>query len=376
MKAYLVVIVMVLSGATRELVGAEFATAIVDGLGRPVSNVVVDVHWLKSVSEKDVRKAPVLNLLSDGKGLVSGTYDASSIPKGESLWVELSRKGYAGYTSSKVEPQYILQREWHAEDVNRIATGPGAPQSEQLREVLAGDTDHIRPDLEELLFVQADRFRPALRTLVTDPKVGPKAVWILAFTGVPEDVRFVIHNAPKAKTAMLENWWAYGVVAALLDPTTEEEWSFLRKCAVNEFDDMSIDAGAIETLRLIASPRSAAILAEVRKKNAEREDMVAKALKYIDAKPPPLSDKNLIDAAKKVAHAVRIGTWKGNGNPRYNRAGDMALVDCYFVAGRDHLTYTATLQLVSGEWKLRGVRETMQALLAISPENEPEDSRE
>jgi hypothetical protein len=366
-----VLIALVLVAAARQSVAAEFATAIVDGLGRPVSNVAVDVHWLKTVSERDVRRVPVLNLLSDGYGKARGTYDATSIPKGESLWVELSKTGYCGYTSTELKAQYVLRREFHAEDIDRITRMPGPARAQALKEVLAGDVKEARPSLEELVFMQAAAFRPALRTLVTDQQVGAQAAWLLAFIGVPEDVRFVVQNAPKPKADMFENRWAYGVVTALLEPGTEEEWAFLRKCALNGYEDPWVDAGAIETLRLIASPRSAAILVEANRGDADRKAQVARALDYINSKPPPLSDRSLIEAANKVAQAIKIGTWKGNGKPRYNHDGDMALVDCVFVAGRDRLTHTATFQSVGGVWTLRGVREAMQALLAKVPENEP-----
>jgi hypothetical protein len=42
----------------------------------------------------------------------------------------------------------------------------------------------------------------------------------------------------------------------------------------------------------------------------------------------------------------------------------MALINCEFIAGSDLLVHTATFQNMNGIWKLRGVRETMQALLA------------
>jgi hypothetical protein len=150
----------------------------------------------------------------------------------------------------------------------------------------------------------------------------------------------------------------------LLEPATEKEWAFLRSAALNKYDDRWVDAGAINALKLIASPRSLQILREAGKTNRERAEYVEHAIQYIESAPPSLSDEDLATAGKKVAEAIRIGDWKGNKEPRFNEAGDKALVDCHFIAGRYLLVYTATFHKVGGRWKLRGVRETMQALLA------------
>ena len=53
--------------------------------------------------------------------------------------------------------------------------------------------------------------------------------------------------------------------------------------------------------------------------------------------------------------------------PRFNKA----LIPCEFIAGRDLLIHTATFHKVDGRWKLRGVRETMQAYSRTSPNQAP-----
>jgi hypothetical protein len=59
--------------------------------------------------------------------------------------------------------------------------------------------------------------------------------------------------------------------------------------------------------------------------------------------------------------ALAIGPSEGNGAPRYNQAGDKALVDLTFHAGGDRLWYTATFHKVDGVWILRGAHESFQA---------------
>jgi hypothetical protein len=235
-----------------------------------------------------------------------------------------------------------------------------------LREVLAGEFEG--EDLERRVSLKEGRFRPALRRLVEDPKVAKQAIQLLAFIGVPDDLRWVVRHAPSPKRELFEDRWAYGVVSALVEPSTEQEWSFLRKCALTEYDDLWVDAGAIQTLKLIASPRCLKILDEVRSGNEDRANLVTNAIQYIRSNPAPLSDQNLIALGKRVAQVIRIGKWTGNKPPAYNESGDKAWIDCEFIAGRDRLVHTATFHKVGELWRFRGVRETMQALLANPPD--------
>jgi hypothetical protein len=75
------------------------------------------------------------------------------------------------------------------------------------------------------------------------------------------------------------------------------------------------------------------------------------------------SDNNadLKALAEYVAKLLTIGTWKGNGSQRFNRAGDKALIDFTFQTAEDHLVYTATFHRIDGLWTLRGANETFQA---------------
>ncbi|MBE0540658.1 MAG: hypothetical protein IH623_04645 [Verrucomicrobia bacterium] len=343
---------------------------MIDRLGRPVTNAIVNIHWLESVSKDDVREVGLVKLTADSNGIVKGTYDETTIPPDEDIWVEVSKDGYSGYSTTGLQPEFVLKREFRAADLHRIATLGGAVQIAELRELLAGDFDRSGDRMDELVFVQEHRFRPALRALLPDTKVGTAAGLLLAFIGVPEDVRLVVAHAPPPKRELFEDRWAYSVACALLEPATEKEWAFLRNCAINEYEDLWVDAGGINSLKLIASSRSREILQEVEKLNSYRADYVKYAMQYIESKPPALADKDLVAAGKRVAQAIKIGNWEGNKEPRFNENRDKALVDCEFISGRDLLIHTATFHKVDGQWKLRGVRETMQVLLAHSPARE------
>jgi hypothetical protein len=55
----------------------------------------------------------------------------------------------------------------------------------------------------------------------------------------------------------------------MLEPSTQAEWAFLSKCARGDFDDPQVEAGAIETLRLIASPKSRKVLEALHPKDEQ-----------------------------------------------------------------------------------------------------------
>ncbi len=344
------------------LVGKDFSIRIVDGLGRPVPDVVVDVHWLKKAKDGEVQKAALATVKTDQKGVAAGTYDEKAIPADESTWVELSKAGYSGYTSDRLEKEFVLKREFKAADLDRIAKLGEADRLRELEELLAGDLEG--EELETKVFLNDNFFRPPLRRLLNNPKIAAQASALLSFIGVPEDLRVIVEKAPAPKKELFQDRWAYSVVTALLSPTTEKDWSFLRSCALNEYDDLWVDAGAIQTLKLIASPKSRAILEQIPTKNPDRSDEAKAAIDYINSKPAVLSDRSLTNVAERVAKAVKIGSWKGNKPPTFNSSGDKALVQCEFRAGRDLLVYTATFHKVGEAWALRGIRETMQALLA------------
>lgn len=368
----LVGFLLLLAARPMVLCAADVTAKVIDPFGRPVTNAVVNIYWLKPVSTNDVREIDLVKLISDRNGIVKGTYDAKSVPKGRDIWAEVSKDGYRGYSSTEWQPEFVLKREFKPADVDRIASLQGEAQVNELRELLAGDFEYgfSDPSLDELVFAHEHQFRPALRALVRDPTVGTKAGWQLAFIGVPDDIRLFLEHAPSPKRNLFDDRWAYVIATALLEPATEKEWTFLRNCAVNDYNDRWVDAGAIQTLMLIASPRSKQVLKQVGRKNTERADYIKFAIKYIESGAAPLSDEDIVVAGQKVAQAIKIGKWKGNRPPQYNEEKDKALVACEFIDGRDLLLHIATFHRVDAKWRLRGVREMKQVLLATAPDTD------
>lgn len=230
------------------LSAAEFTAKIIDGLGRPIPGAIFEVKAPQTGLDGKVEKTEWLKLSSDRGGLVKGRYDEKVTPAKE-LSVFVNKEGYSGY-STGLRTEYVLELEFQSKDIHRIARLHGETQSKELRELLAGkfepDSRNGSEDFWELVFFQERSFRPALRALIQDARVGEESAKLLAFIGVPEDLRLVIQHARPPKRKLFEDRWAYYVVTALLEPTTEAEWEFLRKCAANEYDDRWVDAGAID----------------------------------------------------------------------------------------------------------------------------------
>ena len=193
-----------------------------------------------------------------------------------------------------------------ARDLHQIAKLGSAHQRKALQAFLeaAPDEDGL---LDEAIYEGA-RLRDSWRALLREPKVAEQARTFLALLGAPDDLHLIVQLAPPPKIKDLDYEWAYGVVCTLIEPTSDGNWAFLRRAAFNEYDNLWVDAGAIQTLKLIASPRSRQILIEAREHNPDRAKSISEALAYIDSGPAPLADENLERLAACVAQAVRIGS--------------------------------------------------------------------
>ncbi len=346
----------------------EITTTFVDGLGNALAGVAVEVKYPKKGSDEKLKEVEWLKTTSDQEGKVKIIYDETLVPTNEPIWISVKKPGYSSFSTDNLKSQYVLKRQFSVEDVERVAKLSGEIQKKELREILVGEFKQEVKALKELIFFHSRKFRPVLRELVEDSDSGKEACSLLAFIGMPEDIRFIIKNAPAPKRKLYQDRWAYEVVCALLQPESPEEWYFLKKCAADAYYDRWVDAGAIRTLKLIGSAQSAEVLKEAEKQNTGRKESFAHALSSISKGPLSLEAADLEDAGKKVAQAIKMGDWQFNTEPKYNQEKDMALIDCEFIAGRDLLIETATFQKVENTWKLRGVRETMQVLLANPPE--------
>ncbi|MDD5323330.1 MAG: hypothetical protein PHD43_22500, partial [Methylococcales bacterium] len=97
--------------------------------------------------------------------------------------------------------------------------------------------------------------RLRLKALIKDSNVGIAAGSLLSFIGEPDDIRLLLDSIQPKRPEPLGNRWAYHVVSALVEPTTEREWAFLRDCAIDNYDDAWVVNGAIRSLKLIALPK-------------------------------------------------------------------------------------------------------------------------
>ncbi len=333
------------------LEAAKFSTRTVDGLNRPLEGVEVEIECAAP------NKATSLKFTSDRDGVVRGTYDAARC---NPIVANVNKPGYGAY-STGIRPVYVIPRQFRAHELLRVAKLDGDERLREFRELLAGEFMAERGQFHDSVFRDEALWRPALRAVAREPEVTLRARELLALIGVPEDLQLIVQLPPPPPPPGFEERWRYAVVTALVNPSSEAEWEFLRRCALHEFGDRWVDAGAIQSLQLSGSQRSRQILEEARRKNTVQVTRIARALKYIDSRPAALVGATLESVTGRLPEILKLGTAMGSGAPRFNRAGDKALVDLRFHSGMDRLTYTATLHKIGDVWALRGIRETMQA---------------
>jgi hypothetical protein len=146
----------------------------------------------------------------------------------------------------------VLRRNFSAEEVLRVAKLDPNIQQSNLRELLAGRFLGEEAQFRTSIFYYESRFLPSLRALAREPGVTEQARELLCMIGVPDDLRLIMRLPPPPASDGFPERWRYAVAAALVQPDTEAEWIFLRRCALNEFDDHRVDAGAIRALQLSA----------------------------------------------------------------------------------------------------------------------------
>ncbi len=229
--------------------------------------------------------------------------------------------------------------------------------------------------LARALFKMDHAFRPVLRELALDPAFqteGDSPAGDSRFTR--KDLQWLTEEMPTPTKKMLDDLWADDVAAAILEPLTERQWSFLKKCASGDYDTDNVGdvaASAIETLKLIASLRSQRILEELRPMDEALASFISEAIRYVKSRPEPLSDRNLVDLGKRVALAVKFDTeWKRNTPPEFNKSPDKALIDLDFADELQKTTHTATFQKVNELWKFRGMHMS-RATFSPGPACEP-----
>jgi hypothetical protein len=219
-----------------QLAAAEFTIRIVDGLGRPVPAVNLEVYC----DSKTAELRP-LQFMSDQDGAIHGTYD-EGMCKPPSVSIE--KQGYQSYFTG-FRDRYILQRVLSEPDLPRIVRLPADELQRELSEALAGDPSSDRKFADSIFYYEA-QLRPALWTLARQPELTLRVRQMLSMIAAPEDLHLIMKLDAPPTAGGFGDRWRYQVATSLVNPDREEEWSFLRRCAFNEFNDRWVDAGAIQ----------------------------------------------------------------------------------------------------------------------------------
>ena len=82
------------------LPGKEFSSEVVDGLSRPLSDVLVTVECIESRQHsQSPRGITLLQLRSDPDGMIHGQYDSKAAGCDDYVMVKIAKDGYAAYST-------------------------------------------------------------------------------------------------------------------------------------------------------------------------------------------------------------------------------------------------------------------------------------
>src|SRR5271170_2151534 len=178
-----------LSTAASLLPAADFTIQTVDGVKRPIAGMEVEItcYSVRRVLLVFPRRFVHLHYTSDQDGLVHGAHDSR---KCKPLLASVSKEGYQAYMSGFGD-RYVLQRQFSAQEIDRVVKLEGDDLRRELRELLAGSGP-----FEDPIFHYEARLRPALRILALDPDVTITARRLLSMIAVPEDLHFILQLPP------------------------------------------------------------------------------------------------------------------------------------------------------------------------------------
>lgn len=374
-QRFIAIVVACLGAMTpfsQRLSAAEVDVRIVDGLGRPVEGVDFNLHLLRdnSVMAGGTQRIELFRGRSDADGRIRGSYDDGLKLPGDSDWAELEKDGYSGYADSEPKSSYVLNQEAQS-GFSDLAMLPDGERTAALRELLASEPDESMDDDEDAAFMHASALRPALRELIDDAIVGRSAIMLLADIGDASDIEYILAHQPKIVPdnddyEYWENRWAYMVATSAVNMDGDAVWTFLESAAAGDFFDGWVDAGAAFTLWLSDPVRARPALERAATRNTDRREWLLDLASRVGSVPAKaLAADDPAIAAAELGPAFPVGRFTGAGAARLNTQGNAARIALSYRNGRDALIYTASYQRDAlGIWRLRGVRETQQALLA------------
>ena len=162
------------------------AGRVVDGLGRPVSGVKVS---MTSILPSKARHTEAVILTGD-----NGRYSGTIARQDGDVYVEFEKDGYCYTSFSGTNPGHedtTLYRKIRWEEVTMLPYRDDNAFDQGVRELFASEEWIEEADGKDkllgFLFTHQDQFRPALRRVVQDARVGTSARDWLDLLGDPGD---------------------------------------------------------------------------------------------------------------------------------------------------------------------------------------------
>jgi hypothetical protein len=165
--------------------GLSIAGRVIDGLGRPVSSVRVTVTSDRRGNGQHVE---AVLLTSD-----DGRYTGILARKDWDADIRFEKDGHSNLMmrASPGQKEITLYRKVQWEKISMLPYGDKNALDQGVRELFASEEWNLDPEGKEkllaLLFTHQDQFRPALRRVVEDARVGVSARDWLDLLGDPGD---------------------------------------------------------------------------------------------------------------------------------------------------------------------------------------------
>ena len=239
------------------------------------------------------------------------------------------------------------------------------------------DEEAEEPEVIHDIFKFGDKAIPTLVRALQNRKNVERAVWALVYLGGPKERKLLLDEISREKDKEMKLFMSSFLAGALVEPTSEEEWSFLAKCIKGYTDEEEGLATGFAVLALgeNGSQRALQILqtVEATKQPQDPDSDVAGVIEEIHragrwitqkaANNPGILTEGKSDL-EQIKQTVLENAFYAEGEranlsvedviftPGKNRA--LASVEIYH-GPKDAQGYDVVLERHSGKWRIIGI---------------------